>query len=438
MAIDTISGTNFDNLGIYSQLTATKTDDDALASLNKEIKAALPDVKSSDIGQAIDKVRTENPDWTMDKVFDAVVRGLNPDCGTESLNKIRAAWQDFTSCGNLSSDDVSQILRAPVEFAMNNSDVSQATIKNTLALLMLLMVEIAGEESASNLLEGAHKRDEILSLAQEKAKDIRVKAWVNLAVGVISSAVQIGSGVLSLGSLLKGKGGNAKKADPDKVSDIKGNIQDNKTNVPDAKGKEIEKDLQKIKADSDEFVEFDKFDTDSKKNPLSLDSENDFFNHNNKPESESSKIFSNDIVLDPKDAGYDTDPGAKEKLTMIDQSDNKNLAADSDNKAKSENIIAKGIKGIKGAAHLVGGLSEGAGKLGPGLSKTVELAGSSITGHIDANIALTDGKSQVTSIDKDTADKMRQKSGEMVQACLQLLQAMAQADYQTMTAIGRI
>ncbi|MCK5099137.1 MAG: hypothetical protein KAR45_13600, partial [Desulfobacteraceae bacterium] len=268
------------------------------------ITAAVPDATPDEIGQAIDKIKAENPNWTMDQVFEAAIKQLNPNCDDKTINEIRNSWQEFTGVSDLSKDDISQILASPLGFVLKDEGTSETSVKNLIALLMLLMIEIAGEESANQLLEGCKQRDSIMEIAKEKASDIRMKAVVNLVIGLCSAAVQIGASAAAMSSASKG-------------------------------------------------------------------------------------------------------------MTA----------------AKAGNMGLSTAYGAQGSAQ--------AG-IGQGLSTACNAIGGLITGLIDANIALLDGESQVASTNKDIADKLRQKATELMQSCLKLLESMSQADYQTMTAIGRV
>ncbi|MBI9092601.1 MAG: hypothetical protein JEZ12_25575 [Desulfobacterium sp.] len=303
MTINDIGGTNFDSLQLYGEMTGTQQDDRALATLNDEILAAVPGATPEEVGQTIDRIKAEKPNWTMDQVFEAAIKELNPSCEAETINTIRAAWQEFTGVSNLSNDDIGNILASPLGFVTGDDQASERTIKETLAVLMLLMIEIAGEESANQMFEGFQQRDEIMTIAMEKADDIRTKAVISMVVGLASAAVQIGGSAMSMGGASKGL-----------------------------------------------------------------------------------------------------------------------------NAAKVGNV---------GLAQAHGGMSSAWSGLGQGGSAVVNSVAGLLTGMIDAEIAIKDGESQVAGIQKETADKLRQKVGELIQACMNLLQAMNQADYQTMTAIGR-
>ncbi len=304
MTISDIGGTNFDTLQLYAEMTGTEQDDQAIEKLNQDILAAIPDSTPEEVGEAIDRIKTANPSWTMDQVFEAAVRELNPGCDTEKINQIRTSWQEFTGISSLSTDDIGKILTNPAEYVLGNPEITEKTIKNTMAMLMLLMVEIAGEESANQLLEGFAQRDEIMAIAREKAKDIMAKAIVNLVVGLASAAIQIGASASAMSNASKGL--NAAKA------------------------------------------------------------------------------------------------------------------------------------GDGALAGAYGGKSQAIAGLGQAGSSACSALGGLITGMYDADIAIKDGESQVANINKETSDKLKQKASELIQNCISMLQSMSQADYQTMTAIGRV
>ena len=68
----------------------------------------------------------------------------------------------------------------------------------------------------------------------------------------------------------------------------------------------------------------------------------------------------------------------------------------------------------------------------------VTAGGGLAAGKIDADIAVNEGESQVASAEQEMANKMRQKASELIQSLFNILQNIAQVDYQTMTAIGRV
>jgi ribosomal protein L11 len=302
--INDIGGTNFDTLQLYAEMTGSKQDDQVIEKLNQQILAAVPDSTPEEVGQAIDRIKTANPGQTMDEVFAAAVKELNPGCDTDKINQIRSSWQEFTGVSNLSTDDIGKVLTNPAEYIVNNPDSTEKTIKNTMAMLMLLMVEIAGEESANQLLEGFAQRDEVMSIAKAKADDIRAKAIVSLVMGLVSAGVQIGTSAAAMG--IASKGFNATKAGDTALANLYG--------------------------------------------------------------------------------------------------------------AKSQAL-------------------SGFSQAGAGVCSTL---GGTISGMFDAEIAIKDGESQVANIHKETSDKLRQKASELIQNCISMLQSMSQADYQTMTAIGRV
>lgn len=298
-----IHGITFSSLQLYTELTATEQDDTALQNLNQKILEAVPDASPDQVSEAIDRIKQEHPNWTMDQVFEAAVRELNPQIEDAKINEIRNAWTEFTGVSNLSRDDISQILASPIDFVHGGGETNQTTLKSAIAALMLLMIELAGEESANELLIGCKERDNIMEIAKEKAELLKEKAITNLIMGLVSAGIQIGASMASFSSASKGM------------------------------------------------------------------------------------------------------------------------------------TAAKAGDGNLASAY--GGKASAWAGLGQAGSAAVNAVGTYISGMIDAEIAIKDGESQVAQMNKEIADKMRQKATELIQACLQLLQSMAQADYQTMTAIGR-
>jgi hypothetical protein len=91
-----------------------------------------------------------------------------------------------------------------------------------------------------------------------------------------------------------------------------------------------------------------------------------------------------------------------------------------------------------GMASSYGAMGSAVSGLGQSASTTCNAVGGLVSGLFDADIAIKDGESQAAGMRKDTTDKLRQKATELVQAMMTLLQSVSQADYQTMTAIGRV
>ncbi|WP_022665964.1 hypothetical protein [Desulfospira joergensenii] len=299
-----IDGNTFNSLSLYADLTDDAQDNEKLEALQNMILAAAPDATPEQVGQAIDdaiaQAKAENPDSpvNMEEIFETAVKSLNSECTDEAVTNIKNAWQEFTGINNLNQDDIGQILVSPFSFVATDEDASVATIQNTLALLVLLMIEIAGEESANQLLEGFDQKDTIMALAKEKAAKLREKAWVNFGFGLAAAGSQ------ALGGL--------------------------------------------------------------------------------------SQMIGSGVGLG----------GVSEK-----------------------------------AAKSWAGLGQGAGSLGQAGSTTCNAIAGLWTGLIDADIAEIEGKSQVASINKDTADKLKAKAEELIKTMINLLQTIAQAKHGVLTSI---
>lgn len=201
----------FDNLSLYTHLTAdSNQDNQKLADLKNQMLSAVPDASQEEITAATDKAiqdaRTANPDspLNMEEIFETAVRQLNPGCENEAITRIRNAWQDFTGVNNLSQDDIGQILVSPFGFVASDENTSLATIQNTMAILFLLMIEIAGEESANQLLEGSIQAEKIMEIAKNKKNKLIEKAIVTAVTGFISAAVQGIASTASMACSIKG------------------------------------------------------------------------------------------------------------------------------------------------------------------------------------------------------------------------------------------
>lgn len=335
-----IEGNTFDSLRLYADLTADgQADNEKLAALNDQILAAVPGATPEQVSLAIEEAmqqaKNEDPDAPVDmaKIFETAVKQINSQCGDEAIKNIINAWQDFTGVANLSKDDIGQILASPFGFVATDDNTSLSTIHNTMAILMLMMIEIAGEESANQLMEGFAQKDTIMEIAKQKKSELVTKAIVNMVVGLVSAGIQGISSGIALGVSIKGVSESGKALKEFKTgSDIKGTV-DPDTMSPD-----------QIKV---------------------------------------------------KNA---------EAQTHFKQS---------------------GLHGAK--ATSLGGLGQAISGLGGAGAGAVNAFGSLWTGIIDGNIAVLDGESQEAGINKETADKLRAKAEEIIQALFKLLNTMAQA-----------
>ena len=106
--------------------------------------------------------------------------------------------------------------------------------------------------------------------------------------------------------------------------------------------------------------------------------------------------------------------------------------------AKETVSYEKKIADLKADIQFHGSMGQAYGGMGQGGAAALNALGGFIAAQMDAEMALIDGETQVANITKETADKLRQKAAELIQACMQLMQNISQADYQTMTTIGRI
>lgn len=305
--MNALEGTGFENLQTYTEFTSNTQDNIAFENLVNTIMGEVPEtVTREEVLDAINQAIADEPDATMEEVLEKAVETINQtqDLDDDVVTKLHDAWDTFKSESGLSEDDISAILADPVDAVLSDGDnMSEVSLKKMLAMMYLLMIEIAGKESADELLIGCEQRDEIMEIAKEKAGNLRTKAWVSFATDMTAAAIQIGAGAMSMGAA--GKGLNAAKA------------------------------------------------------------------------------------------------------------------------------------GQSGLAQSYGGMATAYGSLGGGFSSLMKAGGNLGAGLIDARNAELDGESQVASANMDIANKMRQKAVELLQHLLSMLQGMSQADYQTMTTIGR-
>lgn len=166
-------------------------DEGEWGDVENKLAELLPGVDSDDLTAEIKKYIEANPSATPAEVLEAVVTKLNPDVTTEQVSALRTEWEQFATTTGLGPDTLLEIMATP-ETSGSSSSMS---VKDLMAQLMLLMIEIFGEEAANELLEGFSERDTIMDLAKEKAAQLRTQAWTQLAMGLCSAACSIAGGI---------------------------------------------------------------------------------------------------------------------------------------------------------------------------------------------------------------------------------------------------
>ena len=215
----TVEQSQFENLHFYTAMTRSLADDKAFAGLVDTIMDTVPKgVTKDDVMAAINQAIADTPGADMDEILEAAVDRLNQDHGGimdgAAAAALHDAWDTYKDASGLADDDIGAILADPVSVTLDQVEKSSTSIKQILAMLYLLMIELAGEESANQLLEGCAQRDQIKELAKEKASKIRTKAWIEFGtqmatatINVTSGMVSFGAGGLGLGAALKGNQG---------------------------------------------------------------------------------------------------------------------------------------------------------------------------------------------------------------------------------------
>jgi len=159
-----------------------------------KLTALLPGVDSDTLSQAIEEYVAAHPSATPSEVLTAVAQELNPDLTTAEVAALRTEWEEFAATTGTDASELLTVMSTPE----TSSSSDTQTIRELMAMLMMLMIEIFGEEAASQLLEGFAQRDTIMALAKEKAEELRDMAATQLALGLVSAAVSIAGGAAGM------------------------------------------------------------------------------------------------------------------------------------------------------------------------------------------------------------------------------------------------
>lgn len=203
-----INTQNFENLQIHASFTSGMDDDAAYHALVDQIMESMPEgVTRDDVMDAINKAIADEPDTPMEEILERVVKEINEAHGIKADNTtikdLHNAWDAFQKDTGLADDKIASILVDPANLE-NFGELSETSIKEMLAWLYLVMIEIAGEESANQLYAGCRKRDEIMALARDKADKIRDKATIQFATQMVSAGLQVAGGAAGMRSGMRG------------------------------------------------------------------------------------------------------------------------------------------------------------------------------------------------------------------------------------------
>ncbi len=169
-------------------------DADQWQDVEQKLTELLPGVDSQTLSSAIANYIEAHPTATPGEVLEAVVSQLNPAVASEQVAALRTEWEQFAATTTLDAASLLEVMKTPAAGAPTIESV-----RDIMAMLVLLMIEIMGEESASQLMEGFAQRDEIMALAKEKAAEMRTMAWTQLALGLTSAAISIAGGLMGMG-----------------------------------------------------------------------------------------------------------------------------------------------------------------------------------------------------------------------------------------------
>ena len=162
--------------------------------VEQKLTALLPGIDTQTLSAAITDYIEAHPSATPGEVLEAVVNQLNPGLATEQVAALRTEWEQFAATTSLDAASLLAVMKTPEE-----TGPTIQSMRDIMAMLLMLMIEIMGEESASQLMEGFAQRDEIMALAKEKAAEMRAMAWVQLAMGLTSAAISIVGGLAGMG-----------------------------------------------------------------------------------------------------------------------------------------------------------------------------------------------------------------------------------------------
>ena len=178
--------------GINTAMTAKTMDGDVneLKDVEQKLSALLPGIDSGELNSAIREYIQANPSATPAEVLEAVVTQLDPSVTTEQVSALRTEWEQFAQTTKLDAGELLGVMQLPGV----GDELTPTSVKDMMAMLVLMMIELFGEEAADQLLEGFAERDNIMALAKEKATQMRTMAWIQLGTGLTSAAISIYGG----------------------------------------------------------------------------------------------------------------------------------------------------------------------------------------------------------------------------------------------------
>ncbi|WP_028588050.1 hypothetical protein [Desulfocurvus vexinensis] len=181
--------------GISTALGANLLSGDAKEwqDVEQKLTALLPGIDTQTLSAAITDYIEAHPSATPGEVLEAVVNQLNPGLAADQVAALRTEWEQFAATTTLDAASLLAVMKTPEEV------VTPQSVRDLMAMLLMLMIEVMGEESASQLMEGFAQRDEIMALAKEKAAEMRAMAWTQLALGLTSAAISIVGGLAGMG-----------------------------------------------------------------------------------------------------------------------------------------------------------------------------------------------------------------------------------------------
>ena len=171
---------------------APGTVDKELADVANMLNELLPDVDMAELDEAMQAYAMAHPEATKADVLEAVVKQYKPDITTSEIAALRTEWEEFSEALEALKDDQGWFTEIQGSYMDMKTGMS---VMDMMAELRLMMVEVFGEEAASNMLQGFAERDALMELAKEKAEEMRFMAGAQLACGLASAGFQIAGGL---------------------------------------------------------------------------------------------------------------------------------------------------------------------------------------------------------------------------------------------------
>ncbi|WP_461211057.1 hypothetical protein [Desulfocurvus sp. DL9XJH121] len=416
-------------------------DSNEWADVENQLAAMLPGVDSDSLNSAIRQYVAANPTATPAEVLEAVVTQLNPDITSDEVAALRSEWEEFAQTTNLAPADLMAIL------GPETVSVEGMSARDLMAMALLMIIEVLGEEAANEMLAGFDERDALMELAHQKADEITAKAWISFACSMTSAVISVVGGAVSLGMTMKSTPSSKADADaPDSLGTGTGTTTPTtqtqsqpQVDAPDDLGLDdvapktttqpgttVDGPTTQVDAPDDapdtQAPKTTAPDTSSQGTTQPSDAPDDAPD-TQAPKSPTTETKGSTQGTDAPDDAPDTDaPGTTDGKTPG--------SGGTDGKKPSESAMAKATK-IQTLVMAMNQFTQGAagvfssgGQLGAGL--------------MDAQIALTDGEMSVTQSMLSHHQEMQKLAEEVMAAMIEVFNSLKNQQYQTFQQISRI